>query len=226
LATAPEPERELVFTAVWLNINDQNAHILAQLVLDEHAIAKRDLPASPVLTRFVQGVTTRLVFDSGSVTDEDLTDIEVLMAVARSRIDSDSFFAIRGNRHQLDFDLERLRKTVALAKYDRLKRLLFSGENPEINSDREALVSQCRQLGFPGDIDRALSFIDVEFAAATNAFNFKTVMDAVRAVLEDVVENAARTDAAATNTAVRLGDTPARFNDGQKALVTTQDYHD
>ncbi|MCI0409286.1 MAG: hypothetical protein L0191_12135 [Acidobacteria bacterium] len=106
-------------------------------------------------------------------------------------------------RHlQADYLLRELflvRKTIEKVRYLRLKRELSEGVNPEINTDKQTLISRMEELGFRKAIVEALQELDRKLYAAGKPLDFKEAMDLTRTVLEEVVEDAAREVAAVTN---------------------------
>jgi hypothetical protein len=116
--------------------------------------------------------------------------------------------------------LKRVGDTIARIRYDRLKDQLLQGVNPEINTDREALVSRMETLGFRREIVEALDELDRKLFAAGKPLDFKGCMDLVRTIFEEIVEDAAKQSAALTGTkepSGRLRD----FQPWKDLLITT-----
>jgi hypothetical protein len=104
--------------------------------------------------------------------------------------------------------LELLRtvgKTIQSIRYERLKGQLLQGVNPEINTDREVLISRMEQLGFRDDIVQALHDLDLKIMAAGKPLDFKGCIDIIRTIFEEIVEDAARKAAAVTKSTVPSG---------------------
>lgn len=89
--------------------------------------------------------------------------------------------------------VERARMLLERVRYERLKGELLEAGNPEINTDKEMLVSRMEALGFRKAIVEALREVDRRLQAAGTALDFKGCMDLVRTVFEEVLEDAART---------------------------------
>src|SRR6266849_5800720 len=91
--------------------------------------------------------------------------------------------------------LELLRtvgKTIQSIRYERLKGQLLQGVNPEINTDREVLISRMHQLGFRGEILGALTEVDRKVLAASTPLDFKGCVGDLRTLFEEIVEDAAK----------------------------------
>jgi hypothetical protein len=91
------------------------------------------------------------------------------------------------------------RKVARRVQYLRLSKMLKEGHNPEINADRQELLSRMSQLGFRDEIARTLQKIDEKVSAATTPLDFKNCMDSMRTIYEEIVEDAAKTTAVILN---------------------------
>lgn len=85
-----------------------------------------------------------------------------------------------------------VRRTVERVRYLRLRQELIEAVNPEINTDRQTLVSRLEELGFRRDIVEALQELDRKLYGAGRALDFKGVMDLARTIFEEIVEDAAK----------------------------------
>jgi hypothetical protein len=96
---------------------------------------------------------------------------------------------------------------VALERiqYLRLKKELTEGSNPEINTDREVLISRMEQLGFRREIVDALRDLEPKLMAAATPLELKGCIDVIRTVFEEIVEDAAKKAAALTSAKVPSG---------------------
>ena len=92
-------------------------------------------------------------------------------------------------------------ENITRIRYERLRGNLLQGVNPEINTDREVLISRMEQLGFRAEIVEALHNLDLKIMAAGTRFDFKGCMDAIRTIYEEIVEDAA------TKAAAKIGST-------------------
>ncbi len=88
--------------------------------------------------------------------------------------------------------MTRTASLVQRLRYERLRDQLLEGDNPEINADREELVTRMQKLGFRKEISDALYEIDRRVGAATTPLEFKGCMDLARTVFEEIVEDAAK----------------------------------
>jgi hypothetical protein len=83
-------------------------------------------------------------------------------------------------------------KTIERVRYLRLKKELVEGVNPEVNTDKQALVSRIEELGFRKAIVEALQELDRNLYAAGKPLDFKAAMDLTRTIFEEIVEDAAK----------------------------------
>ena len=92
--------------------------------------------------------------------------------------------------------LKLVGKTIEKVRYLRLKKELAEGINPEINTDKQTLVSRVEELGFRKAIVEALQELDRKLYAAGKPLDFKAAMDLTRTIFEEIVEDAAKEVAA------------------------------
>src|SRR5207245_4803899 len=95
--------------------------------------------------------------------------------------------------------MERLAKEVEEIRYFRLKQELTVSSNPEINTDKESLVSRMEALGFRDRIAAAFTEAEKKLSAAATSLDFKGVMDLVRTAYEETFEDVAKHMANARN---------------------------
>lgn len=95
--------------------------------------------------------------------------------------------------------------TIQRIRYERLRGQLLLGVNPELNTDREELVSRMEGLGFRRDIADALQQLEPKLLAAGTPLDFKGCMDIIRTIFEEIVEDAGKKAAAFTGTAIPSG---------------------
>jgi len=90
-------------------------------------------------------------------------------------------------------------KNIQSVRYQRLKKELLEGVNPEINTDKQILVSRMEELGFRRSILAALEELERKVHGAGKPLDFKVCMDLVRTIFEEIVEDAAKKAASAKN---------------------------
>lgn len=100
---------------------------------------------------------------------------------------------------ELGVVLERVERTIGRIRYLRLKAELLEGVNPEINTDKQVLVSRMEQLGFRKQIMEAMEELDRKVHEAGKPLDFKACMDLARTIFEEIVEDAGRKAAAVKN---------------------------
>jgi len=83
-------------------------------------------------------------------------------------------------------------KTIEKIRYLRLKRELTEGVNPEVNVDKQVLISRMEELGFRREIVEALHDLDRRLYEAGKPLDFKGCMDIARTAYEELVEDAAK----------------------------------
>jgi hypothetical protein len=88
-------------------------------------------------------------------------------------------------------DCEQVQRGINAARYVHIKKELLEGANPEINTDKEALVLRMETLGFRHRIATALEEADKKLSAAATSLDYKGVMDLVRTAYEETFEDAA-----------------------------------
>ena len=116
--------------------------------------------------------------------------------------------------------LKDIGEAIESIRYERLKALLLQGVNPEVNTDREVLISRMEQLGFRREIVGALHDLDVKIMAAGKPLDFKGCMDIIRTIFEEIVEDAAKKAAAITGATVPSGKVKD-FQPWKNLLATT-----
>lgn len=101
--------------------------------------------------------------------------------------------------------LQGVGRTLEQIRYERLKGQLLQGLNPEVNTDRAALVSRMEQMAFRQEIVTALDELDRKIMAAGTPLDFKACVDLARTIYEEVAEDAAKRVAAVTGDPLPLG---------------------
>jgi len=72
------------------------------------------------------------------------------------------------------------------------KKELSEGQNPEINTDKQELISRLEALGFRKEIVNALAEFDKQLYSAGKPLEFKVCMDLLRTIYEETIEDAAK----------------------------------
>jgi len=96
-------------------------------------------------------------------------------------------------------------EAITRIRYERLKGQLLQGANPEVNTDRETLISRMEQMGFRHDIVEALHELDLKIMAAGKPLDFKACVDLTRTIYEEVAEDAAKKVASVTGDPLPTG---------------------
>lgn len=89
--------------------------------------------------------------------------------------------------------LLEVRKALELVRYLRLRKELLEGVNPEINLDKQVLVSRMEELGFRKEILESLQELERKMYGAGKSLDFKSCMDLIRTIYEWIVQDAAQT---------------------------------
>jgi hypothetical protein len=113
--------------------------------------------------------------------------------------------------HEIGKQFDVIRQGIQRARYAHVRRDLFEGINPEINTDKEALLSRMITLGFRGSIAAALEEVEKKLGNAASVFDFKGVMDLVRTIYEEVFEDAANSVASRRTKTIPQGSHFGRF---------------
>jgi uncharacterized protein Smg (DUF494 family) len=156
---------------------------------EEKSMLRHD-PKSMFYRPICKALDQKLAMESHRFTEPDLDWIEEAQAPLRaSRLKEQQSVA----RDSLVWWLTRLKSRIDRVRYLRLKKELFEGQNPEINTDKQALVSRLEAMGFRKDIVAALQSFDVKLYAAGTPLDFKGCMDLLRTIYEEITEDAAKT---------------------------------
>ena len=118
-------------------------------------------------------------------------------------------------------ELERANDTIKRVQYLRLKKELLEGANPEINTDKQLLVSRMGQLGFRREIVSALQELDRKVYGAGTPLDFKGCMDLARTIFEEIIEDAGRKAAAIKQHPLPPTGVKGNFTPWRKVLVAT-----
>lgn len=172
------PELKLQFVPLLLNqMTPTNSMTIGHVVVDAGEL-RRLRPYIQAFTMFYRPICKaldqKLAMESHRFTEPDLDWIEEAQAPLRaSRLKEQQSVA----RDSLVWWLTRLKSRIDRVRYLRLKKELFEGQNPEINTDKQALVSRLEAVGFRKDIVAALQSFDVKLYAAGTPLDFKGCMD-------------------------------------------------
>ena len=93
-------------------------------------------------------------------------------------------------------------------------------ENPEINTDRQALLSRSSALSFPPELETVLEQIDLKLSAATSGFDYKACMVHIRTVFDKVFEHSATLVAAKSGKSLSPNAQGGKFNETKGHLVS------
>jgi hypothetical protein len=197
-------------------LNVRNAKIVAHVLVEIRRLdaATNMLPSTPgtlitpraglvfdgeLLTEFWSGLRLKLALEAELFTDGDLLTIEstatgLVEAMPKKYIGPQGLWVpMQVGHHALREELEAVQGTVNRVRYLRLREQLLAAENPEINTDRQTVISRVQALGFPDDVVTVLDELERKIRGAATATVFKECMDLVRSVFERiVVESAAR----------------------------------
>ena len=112
---------------------------------------------------------------------------------------------LKPSPQQLLMLLRTVDETIQRIRYERLRDQLLQGVNPEINTDREELISRLERLGFRPEIVDALHDLEPRVLAAGKPLEFKGCMDVIRTIFEEIVEDAAKQAATLTGATIPSG---------------------
>ncbi len=137
-------------------------------------------------------------------TDADLETVKSLVNIVKSKIASYSgsraapeFKSMKEKRAFFNYDwfkqkdvlkkglFPRTLKRIHQIEYHRLGKFL-EGINPELNSDKIALINRMDELGFPEDAKRCLDEIDKIYFGSPDKFECKSCMGFIRSFLEEI----------------------------------------
>ncbi|HVL65709.1 MAG TPA: hypothetical protein VM364_00475 [Vicinamibacterales bacterium] len=194
-----------------------------QLLIDWNSLDTIGVLPTDTLAAALYGAERRVSVEGLTLGTEVLDNLRVLVDLGCGRFNQAHPVAVQPDspERRLRKAALQLRASLNLVEYVRLRQTLVVGENPEINTDREHLVSRYRELGLTGDVAGALDRIDRTFATAQDEFDFKAVMGQVRSVLEDVAASSARVEIATTGARATVADVAPRFSECLRALKQT-----
>jgi hypothetical protein len=124
-------------------------------------------------------------------------------------------------RQWLHAALDHVGETIQKIRYSRLRDELLEVVNPEINTDRQTLISRMEQLGFRPGIVTRLRELDQKIYQARKSADFRDCMDATRIVFEELVEDAGRKAATFTGQGQPTVGVHGNFSPWKKLLVDT-----
>jgi hypothetical protein len=208
------------------SVNDEFAGAIAVLMIDTKTLWAFDRErSSPVsFAAFLDGAYARMVYEPESIGTDELFQLQLFIAIADQRVreaPKDS----TGTQHAwraLRAAAKQLTQLIEYFEYLRIRQDILQRDNPQIDSDRVALISRFRSLGFSGPLEGVLEKVDTAFTASADVFDFHGAMGLVRAALEQIVEQSGRRDAIAVPLEDKLGESPARFSRAVSLLTRTQ----
>jgi hypothetical protein len=151
------------------------------------------------LRGFWQGLRLKLAFEAELFTDTDLRTL-VSASIGLLHVMPKKYIGPLGDwvpaqvgHGALRDELIAFTGTVDRVRYLRLRDELLAAENPEINTDRQAVISRMQALGFPQEVVTVLDEIERKLQTAATPTGFKECMDLVRSVFERIAaESSAR----------------------------------
>jgi hypothetical protein len=194
------PDLKAQFIPLLLQLlTPENAQLVCHGVLD--AGNARDLQyalSSPVTSRTTAytlwtALDEKLSMEPHKFSDSDLDLLEATLNTARNQKYKISTASDLFADEKITEQLDKVKRRIDRVRYLRLKKQLLEGENPEVNTDKQVLVSRLGTLGFRKEIIEALHELDTKLYAAGKPLDFKSCMDLLRTIYEEIVEDAAKT---------------------------------
>jgi len=222
LYASADAESKVTFPVMLaVALNETTAAIIAHALVELGLVATIcDIPApykDGHLLRWASGVALwhavrlKLALEPELFTDADIRQLELatdglLTTIPIKKLPTGYQYFAGGTIPEPDpalfVELHAFKETVARLRYLRLRDQLLAGENPEVNTDREVLVSRMEALGFPGEVVAVLREVERKLNAAGAPIVFKECLDLLRSVFEHIVVQSAIAVAA------MKGDTP------------------
>jgi hypothetical protein len=133
----------------------------------------------------------KLSFEHDLFTEEDLKHIEELTEKVKKSIPP----ILHATQAKVDTSKEKeidlVRQTIERVRYLRLRKDLRDNENPELNTDKQALLSRMQSLGYTANMTAVLQEIDRKVRSASTSFDFKGCLDLTRTFFEEFFEASA-----------------------------------
>ena len=188
------PELRTQFVSFLLgNLKPGNAYFICHAVLAIGNLSnlKQDLLCS--IIEIAEGLWAslahKLQMESHWFSEADLNLLEEVHRAAHERF---SIVPLK-SESPINWHLLRVKRQVERVRYLRLAKELSEGQNPEINTDKQELVSRLEALGFRKEIVEALAEFDKQFYSAGKPLDFKGCMDLLRTIYEEIIEDSAKT---------------------------------
>ncbi len=190
------PELKTQFVSILLgNLKPGNASFICHAVLAIGNLSnlKQILLCSSI--EIAEGLWAslahKLQMESHRFTEADLNLLEEVHRAADKR------FSIGApiSSYQINWHLLSVKQQFERVRYLRLEKELSEGQNPEINTDKQELVSRLEALGFRKEIVSALAEFDKQFYSAGKPLEFKGCMDLLRTIYEEIIEDSAKATA-------------------------------
>jgi hypothetical protein len=179
-----------------------NAMVIAHAVMDARELRRLGSHIghfTPYYISICKALDQKLAMESYIFNDSDLNWIDEAQVTLRQSRLKDTESLREGSPV---WWLARLKNRIARVRYLRLKKELLEGQNPEINTDKQTLVSRLAALRFRPRIATALSEADKKLSGATTSLDFKGVMDLVRTVYEGDFRGCRKLDCGGTKQSV------------------------
>jgi len=222
--TAPKLQRDFS-KYILKHLTERNAKHVCHAILDfedvkylKHILGM-PTTSTPVVEEVLNAVEERLRLEPRKFSAKDLDDLEVILRDIYE-VKYKRGYSMHGT-HLHDADALQsiyresnvVKQGIQRARYAHVQKELFEGMNPEINTDKEALISRMMAIGFRDTIAIAIEEVEKKLANAASSFDFKGVMDLVRSIYEEVFEDAATSLAAIRNKTVGRGNHFKPFKD-------------
>jgi len=200
------PALKKIFVPILLEqVTAENARLVANSVMrlgklaDLNSILLNPRTNSATIRGILDGIDEKLQMEAHSFTDSDLDSVEKLTGkvrlIAYVGCTATELFSWEEIKVAVNQDLDRILQRVSKIRYLRLKQILLEGESPEINTDKQLLVSRLETLGFRKEITEALHDLDRKLYQAGTPLDFKGCMDLVRTIYEEIIQDAAKSAA-------------------------------
>lgn len=233
-----DPDLKSSFASLLLGeLSPENAEVVAHAVVDsggfdtlQHRLFNLDHLSPEVQLGLWSALDQKLAMESHVFTDSDLSKLTTLQRFVLDQLTPAVALKVGGMTvlgltpraelaRKLRPSVERVGNRISRVLYLRLRKELLEVANPEINADKEILISRMETLGFRADIMTALHEVERKLRAAATALDFKGCMDLLRTIYEEIVEDAGRAMSQATS--AQLPNAKRDFQPWNGMLVTT-----
>jgi hypothetical protein len=164
LAQCPDELKTEFVPLLLKHMTRSNAMVIAHAVMDARELRRLGSHIgyfTPYYMPICKALDQKLAMESHIFNESDLNWIEEAQATLRQSRLKETESLRKGSPV---WWLARLKSRIARVRYLRLKKELFEGQNPEINTDKQALVSLLEALGFRPRIATALTEADKKYS--------------------------------------------------------------